>query len=714
MRVRDVVAAGILAALWIVGSARQAAAQEWPPITDEEKALKDCPQQPGAPAVFLNREETTSQEKWTTTYFYRLKILTPAGRERANIEIPAYKGWTKITGLNARVVRPDGVSVPFTGQVFEKTVLRTGRIKVTVKTFALPDVDVGSIIDYRYTIVPDNDKSSSRGQETLEDLFGNTGKPQEGGIATDEGVLFLPVDTWEIQTDLFTRRAKFSYEPWIRLGTALAEWSRRQVMLAWVTRWLGGTQPTGDNLRVELELKNIPAFEPEEFMPPESSQRMEVRLFYVAVAAATPDEYWREESRNWQRGVEKFMSKAGTAAEIAKRTVAGLDDPAAKIRALYERAQKIKDLSYDRTMTSRKRKELGIKDNHSVADVLKNDYGLRSDITRTFAALAVAAGLPARVVRVATRDDKLFELNLCNLYSQFDTELAVVQVDGMDRFYDPATPYCPPGLVPWDCSSTTLLDPTKDPPSVLRTPVKTPAGTPEQALTRREIVLRLDAEGNLAGTVKVHFAGQEGLGVRLEHLYDDTIEVKKDLEAELSDLLPAGAKVTLQKVENLRNSADEVLADFDVSLPGLATSAGDRTLLPVSPLLGLKQHPFRHAQRKYPVSFPYPYRASDDIIITLPDRMKVETVPAPRSESGDGFDYSLACTVENGTTLHVQRDFRLKKCDFLVFYYGEVRAFFDRVRAADEEQVVLSLTELKRPFHWLGESREGSGIRRVQ
>jgi hypothetical protein len=235
-----------------------------------------------------------------------------------------------------------------------------------------------------------------------------------------------------------------------------------------------------------------------------------------------------------------------------------------------------------------------------------------------------------------------------------------------------------------------MLDPANDPPSVLKTPVKTPAGTPEQALTRREIVLRLDPEGNLTGTVKARFGGQEALERRLEHLNDDDVEVRKDLEAELSDILPAGAKVTLQKVENLRNSTDEVLADFDISLPGLATSTGDRTLLPVTPLLGLKQHPFRHAQRKYPVSFAYPYQMSDDIAISLPAGMNVETVPAPRNESRDGFDYSLACTVENGTTLHIQRDFRLVKCDFPAFFYDAVRGFFDRVRAADEEQVVLT------------------------
>ena len=690
MRVRHVVFAGVMAVLWIAGNAGQAAAQEWPPVTDEEKAHKDCPQQPGAPAIVLCREEVTSHKTWTTSCYFRLKILTPAGRERANIEIPIVKGWTMITDLKARVVRPDGVSMPFNGQVFEKTVLRSGGIKVTVKTFALPDVDVGSIIDYRYRIVPDNEKTSAKGLEALEDLFGGYWKPQEGGMDTEEGILFFPVATWEAQTDLFTRRVRFGYEPSPYLGTRLAELAQKPMIFSWVTRWLPGAEPSGDHLRIELELKDIPAFEPEEFMPPESSQRMEVRLFYVAGTVGTPDDYWREESQNWRKGLEKFMRKAGTAVPEAVKTVAGLTDPAVKIRALYERAQRIKNLSYDRTLTSRNRKELGIKNNLGVADVLKNNYGLRSDITRTFVALAAAAGFPARVVRVATRDDKLFEVNLCDLYSQFDTELAVVQVDGADHFYDPANPYCPPGLVRWNCSSTAMLDPANDPPSVVKTPVKTPAGTPEQALTRREIVLRLDAEGNLAGTVKVRLGGQEGLGRRLEHLNNDAVEVKKDLEAELGDILPAGAKVTLRNVENLRNSAYEVVAEFDVSLPGLATRAGDRTLLPVSPLLGLKQHPFRHARRKHPISFAYPYRVSDDIVISLPDGVSVESVPTPRNESTDGFDYSLACSVESGTTLHIQRDFILKKCDFPASFYDAIRAFFDRVRAADEEQAVLS------------------------
>ena len=688
MRVRDVVTIVMLAGFVIAASPGRTAAQEWPPVTDEEKALKDCPQQPGAPAVILYREETTSHKTWSISAYYRLKILTAAGREYGNIEIPGFYG-SKVTDVGARVVRPDGASVPYRGQIFETTVLRAGGIKITAKTFALPDVDVGSIIDYRYKLVPD-DKASGKGAAVLENLLGAPGKPEEGGIDTEEGILFLPVDRWEVQAKLFTVKASFNYEPSSWLGTALADYTKKRMIFSWFKRGLPYAEPSGDNTLVTLSLKNIPAFEPEESMPPESSVRAEVRLFYIAGTTATTDDYWRGESQNWKKGLEKFLAKPGTAAAEAARTVKGLTDPDAKIRALYARAQKIKNLSYDRTMTARGRKERGFKDNRSVADVLRNGYGLRSDITRTFAALAVAAGFPARVVRVATRDDKIFDVNLCDLYTQFDSELAVIPIDGKDSFYDPATPFCPPGFVRWSCTAAEMLDPTKDPPAVLRKPMKTPAGTPDQALTRREFALQLDVEGNLRGTVKVRFGGQEGLSRRLDHLDDDDVEVKKAMEAELAGILPGGAKVTLRNVENVRANADEVLAEFEIALAGLATRAGDRMLLPVTPLLDLRPQAFLHAERRHPILFAYPYRVSDEIVIGWPAGMTVEAVPAPRTESLVGFDYSLACAVENGTALRVRRDFQLKKCDFMTSAFGGIRGFFNRVRAADEEQVVLT------------------------
>ncbi len=693
---RRIRSAAILTIFLVLAAGRLAAApqakpsQEWPPVTEFEMALKDCPQQPGAPAVYLYREVKRNDNDYTSSEYCRIKILTAAGKERANIEIPYTKGSSKITDLKARVIHPDGAVVPFNGQVFDKTALRVRGLKVTVKTFALPNVDAGCIIDYRYTIVPDSGGSSSeKGLEVIENLLGAPDKPREGGIDMEGDVFFLPIETWEIQEDLFTYKAKFSYAPSDFLEEILNV-VFRGLRLNWVSHGIKGAKPVRKEGYWELQVENIPAFEAEEYMVPESTQRMDVRFFYLNPKIETPDIYWEEESGNWQKGAEKFMGKAGTAPAEAQKLTAGLTDPQAKLKALYGRAQEIRNLSYDRTLTKQRRKELKIKDNRNVADVLKNNYGLRSDITRAFAAMAVAAGFDAKVVRVATRDDNLFDKVSCNLYSQFDTELAVVNLNGKDQYYDPATPLCPIGLVQWSCTGAVGLAPSKNPPAFMMTPTY----PPDTALTQREFALRLDAEGNLAGTVKVTYLGQEALVRRLEHVSDDAVEIRKDLEGEMVELLPVGAKAILQSVENMTNSADRIVATFDLTVPGIATLAGQRTLVPVCPLLGSGRQPFRHAQRKYPVCFPYPRREFDDIVITLPEGVKVETVPAARASRDESFNYSLICAAEDGTRIHAQRDFIIKKFLFPVVEYGAVKAFFDKARAGDEEQVVLT-TEKK-------------------
>jgi Domain of Unknown Function with PDB structure (DUF3857)/Transglutaminase-like superfamily len=689
MRHHPALNAMVFLGLLVLTATRPAGGQQsWPPVTEEEKALKDCPQQPGAPAVFLYRESIDDENDFTTFITCRLKILTPAGKERATIEIPFVKGYSKVKDLRARVVRPNGTVEEFSGQVYEKTVVRAGGYKVKVMAFALPGVDVGAIIDYSYKIVLDESGSSSKkGLEDLAEMMGPQGKPREGGIDTETSLLFFPVETWDLQEDLFTRKAKFVYVPSARLEE-LFGLSAKRMRMTWVTLGLKGDfVPERKKGRVQLELENIPAFEHEEYMTPESSLRMAMRLYYIEGTMDSADQYWKEESKNWQNGAEKFMRKSGTAAAEAQRLVAGIDDPLAKIGVLYGRAQEIRNLSYDKTLTTQRKKELDIKDNRSVADVLKRGYGLRSDITRAFAAMAKAAGFEVRVVRAATRDDKFFDKNLYGLYDQFDCELAMVRLGNRDQLFDPATPFCPPGLVRWNCTDTVCLAPSDEPPSFLKTPVY----PPDMALTQREIALSLDLEGNLAGTAKVTFQGQEALIRRVEHIGEDEVAVKKDLEAEMAAILPSGSKVTLRKVDNIANNADSVLAQFDLSLPGLATLAGERILLPVSPLLGSRRHPFRHDKRKYPVYFPYPYREFDDIVVTLPAGLRLETKPDTHKIDREAFGYSLVCALEDGQRLHVQRDLVVKKNYFPVLQYLNVKTFFDQVTAGDEEQIILAV-----------------------
>jgi hypothetical protein len=681
---RNSLVQGMLALMLLSGLRLPAAARtDWPPITEEEKSMKDCAQQPGAAAIYLYREEIMDAESYVFSVFRRLKILTPAGREYGNIEISYFKGWTKVQDFEARLIPPDGGPRPFTGQVFEKTALRAGGLRMTVKTAALPNVEPGCIIDYRYKIVADSGGGGSRdSEEIFDNLQLRRGKPQEGGEIFGREILSLPAETWEVQSKLFTRKAKFAFAPSPYAGYLFKGFWR----LGWFSQRIAGVKPKMQGGRLELEAEDIPAFEKEEFMTPEEIERMSVEVFYCDRRLKNADEYWKRECKTWQEGVEDFLGSPRKLSTESSMLVDKTAAPIENLKKLYARAQRIRNLSYEKPMTRKQRKDQKIKDNHKVADVLERDYGLRSDITRAFVALARAAGFEAEVVRVVNRDDKIFQPNLPTFYDQFDGELALVKLDNREVVCDPATPFCPLGLVHWSRSNTTAVRRSDSPPAF----IVTPALPPDMALTQREIALELDLQGNLKGTVKVTFQGQDGLIRRLKHLESDEAEKKKDLEAELTAILPVGATVTLKKLENMANDNPSVFATYEVAVPGIVTTAGKRMLLPVSPLLGDPEHPFSHAQRKYPVYFPYPHREFNDIIITLPQGVSVESSPASRRNQQEFADYSLVCVAEGTQRLHAQRDLIIKKSLFSLEQYRSLKGFFDDVRASDEQQVVLS------------------------
>ena len=152
----------------------------WARISAEEMAFKDDPTSPGAVAVILFREQISDDRKGITSENVRIKILKDSGKKYADVEIPTAK-WMKVDSIEARTLRPDGIAVPFSGTIHEKIVAKTRKAQVTVKAFTLPDVEVGSIVEYRYRTKWDKE--------------------------------IYPQHTWEIQSELYTRKAHFELRP---------------------------------------------------------------------------------------------------------------------------------------------------------------------------------------------------------------------------------------------------------------------------------------------------------------------------------------------------------------------------------------------------------------------------------------------------------------------------------------------------------------------
>ena len=79
------------------------------------------------------------------------------------------------------------------------------------------------------------------------------------------------------------------------------------------------------------------------------------------------------------------------------------DSPEVKLRKIYARVQKIRNLSMEDAKSDKEQKQEQLKPNNNVEDVLKHNYASGRELNYTFLGLARTAGFSAAAVFVAPR-----------------------------------------------------------------------------------------------------------------------------------------------------------------------------------------------------------------------------------------------------------------------------------------------------------------------
>ena len=160
-RLRPAVLSCLVSACLILAllAARDAAAADFPPVTDAERALASVPGEPNAPAVVLFKKGELLMAGYGVLkespssllrVQVRVKILTEAGRSKGELVI-AHSDVKRLHGFQARTVLPDGRIVPVPADV--QFVNRTSRAHKTFTTAVVfPAVQVGAILDYQYEL----------------------------------------------------------------------------------------------------------------------------------------------------------------------------------------------------------------------------------------------------------------------------------------------------------------------------------------------------------------------------------------------------------------------------------------------------------------------------------------------------------------------------------------------------------------------------------
>jgi hypothetical protein len=608
--------------------------------TPEELALKSVDFAPGAPAVILDwYVRHDDQESWAVEYV-RIKILTAEGKKYGDIEIPYIPGHSNLRDLKARTIRPDGTIVPFTAKPYEKLVIKSGGVKLMKKTFSLPEVEPGSILEYRYR----REWSASQ----------------------------LMTNAWTMQKEIPIVRARLWVRPWQVNVSSFFTYSRVDES--------GKPQNVGDHY--ETEMRNIPPFEAEPYSPPEAELKPLIQFFY---SNGKPDleKYWTEQGRYLSDYIEGFVGNRSGIKKAALELTAGAATDDEKVRKIYARVQQFRNLSFEQELSEQEAKKQKIRDSRHVEDVWRDGYGYRSDINRLFVALVRGAGLEANVVRVAQRDERFFAKQLPDV-DQLTGEVAVVKIGGQDRWFDPGTVHAPYGMLAWENTTVSGLRIERKSSG---TWIETPKAEPSGAVTQRTADLKF-VDDVLKGTVSVQYSGQEALQMRLEAHNKDEATNRKAIEDGVKGWFPDGTTVKLTRLSSLTASDEPLTADFDVELPNLGTMTGSRALVPLSVFAASRSNPFSAEKRKHPVYYHYPYEMRDRVTLALPEGFAIENLPKDVTLDAGGGRFTTAWKrTDHAVTL--DRTFTIDVGTVNPAYYKPLRSFYSRVVAADQENLVL-------------------------
>src|SRR5580692_9071131 len=88
-------------------------AEDWLPIDPGELRMTAEPKDPMASAICLYRQEDINDATGSVQEYMRVKILSEAGRNNANVEIDYDKSSETFRFIRARTIHPDGTIVNF-------------------------------------------------------------------------------------------------------------------------------------------------------------------------------------------------------------------------------------------------------------------------------------------------------------------------------------------------------------------------------------------------------------------------------------------------------------------------------------------------------------------------------------------------------------------------------------------------------------------------
>ena len=616
----------------------------FPPISDEIRALTAVPGQPGASAVIVFKDADFRFRDYPTEASSRLevrvriKILTEEGLSFGEISIP-HSRQLRLDGLRGRTVTSSGAELELPKDaVFRERASRSEKIFITKAAF--PGVDVGSVIDYEYTLYWDD---------------------------------FFYLEPWLFHDELPVISSKISYFKPDNLG--FQTWGREtsaQKMEVSQSNTHGG-------LRIEVKMSNLAPLpnEPYSFPLRDLSSRFMIIPTAIQLSGQTIPllENWREVYRMAEDDYKSLTKRAKPLKEQAKTLAAGAKSPREKAERVYRWVRdELATVGFP---------YIWVDEERNIKDILETRAATRTEKALVLEVMLDAVGIEADRLWIADRFEGRVDARVANP-TWLDIMILRVELEGEEIYLNPTSTTLAFGMLPPHYEDTLAIRLDKKKPEPLITP-PSPASWNRRSAS---LVLTIDDQGKVSGGGTL---GLTGHPARQYMEWKDSPEAtteawQEHLEGVFSGWSIDGVEV-VEAIDSRRvdvswrqeQRAEEVLGD-------------EVSLLPSRPL-DLDQ-PFTLSKKKRLTPVQMAWAKLDDVQleVTWPEGWVVDSLPEPIGyESPAGRFVVQIGRDDEARKLTYSRTFERSRTEFGGDEYPLVKDLYERASKNDGQELVWIL-----------------------
>ena len=617
----------------------------------EKVTLKDLEQQQhpleaDAAAAVLHRTGNLKfiviDGRWEmiTEVHTRTKIYKNEGLKFATHELDYYTGGRRIS-----VYYSDACTYNLVDGEIVKTKLRSdGQFKeeatekFNTRKIVLPDVRVGSIIEFTYTIR----------------------SPYLVSVRDWHFQFDIPADYVSYRTDIpscFTYN-KYLYgyieniekgKPYLRDGA-----SRYR---DWVESYTA---------------KNVPSLKEEPFTDNMDNYRSTIKMELSAVHYEGEEE--KHYASTWVDVAKEIFSDEDFGKELEKTSYfAGVSevgearaDKEGRCKAIFKFVRDYMNWNGDKSYFC----EQGVK------KAFETKTGNSAEINLMLTAMLRKAGLDANPVLLSTRSNGV---SVHPSRTAFNYVICAVNLDGKTILLDATSKYSTPGLLPERAINWVGRLIKKD-------------GTNEEislfpeALSLKSITISatLGKDGTIEGMAREQNADQFALSFREKHAGTSGRSLQQLVEKTYN------IAVSDYNIKQLNEQDKPVIEEFSFNAPGAVEVIGERMY--VDPMVFAVAHnnPFTQDERKYPVDFIHPKQHRTAIVIKIPEGYVVESLPEAISFVMDqevgSYKYNIK---QQGDGLQISSMLTMNLVNVSAEFYPILKDFYGKVVEKQNEKIVL-------------------------